>query len=55
MLAEADLEGLVRHADHHQADAGPSVEQRVHQFELGRVSLDEYGGQRDTEATASGV
>jgi hypothetical protein len=41
MFAQAHRDAVVRHANDDQPDAGPGVEQLVHQPQLRRVRLDE--------------
>ena len=46
---------LVRHARDHEAHAGPVGEPAVDERQLGRLNLDEHGGQPGAEAAAAGV
>jgi hypothetical protein len=51
----AHIAAVVCHPGDDEAEAGPRVEPLVHESKLRRVVADGHGGERRTEAAATGV
>ena len=52
VLPQVEVVARAVQSDHQQADALPVVQPTVNERQLGRLGLDEHGGERRPEATS---